>query len=418
MQNRRLTLFFLFMGCFLLPLNTWAQSSVFILVDVSQSGPKYGADRVKIRQDAREMAKDIALAKYAPAKYDRDWEWSSTVDSRLKEIKEGRGEPLINTKKDGYAMVMPFGERPRYRDFQIDKLDDISEFEPFFNRHYPNVFEDMLTYDKIARAKAAGVAKSKQVDINSYYLIVISDELRDTGSKPPRYNSVEQKLLDDYGTASTKELKLATIRYKREDNHNFSLIIAKVNVSNLNIPHTPINPTNVEKKKLRIIKPKGSSKNPTEIDLGKQASVVWQCLGCGDSIQYTVKYTNLDNKKIRSTKRTSGLSQKFDVEEAGKYKITVSGAGLSKSSYLLASRGGGGDLLFILLVLGGLLGGAYFLLNKRREQQLTPTSQNIGGGNRWKSNKKSDSENLYGDNSYQNFNKNTDNDMSGNSDYF
>jgi len=418
MRNMRLIPILLFIS-YLIPLGSWAQSSAFILIDVSASGPKYGKDRVKIRLDAREMAKDIVLGQYKPAKYDRDWKWSNTVPPRFKEIQEGRGKPLIDTNQDGYVMIMPFGERPRYRDFQIEKLDKISDFEPFFNKHYPIAFKDLYTYDKIARAKAAGVAKSNQVNINSYYLIVISDELRDTGSKPPKYNSVEQNLIDDYGTASTTETKIATIRYSGTENHNFNVVIAKVNVSKLNINPTTINPTNVGKKKLTIIKPKGSSKNPTEIELGKQASVVWQCLGCGDSVRYTVKLTNLDNKKIRSTKRTSGLNQRFDIEETGKYKITIGGAGLSKSTYLIASRGGGGDMLFILLVLAGLFGGAYFMMNKRREQQMTGSTQNTGGS-RWQKNdnNQQDNNNFFDNNSYQNPNNNTDTNNGNDGDYF
>ncbi len=365
--------FLLFFG--IVSISLQAQDSAFILVDISGSGPSTGDNRTAIRDNAREIARDIVMARYNATKYDANWKWSSVTDTRLKKIKEGQGKPLITTSnRNCYVMIMPFGERLTYTNFKIEKMDNINQFDPFFSRHYPKRFRDRYTYNDIARAKAAGVAKSPQVNIGSYYLIVISDDLKDTNSKAPKFTAEEQSLLDDYGTATTREEKLATIRYQGEVNNNYNIVISKVNVAKLQIPITPIDTLNVDRKKLTLITPKGTSKKPTEIDITKPLSVSWQCLGCGDSIDFMVKVANLDNKKVKQNRRTRRLNEKFQLEEAGKYKISVRAGNMTKTAYVQVERGGLGDLFVLLLLLAAIIGGIYYFLNQRKERELEEDS--------------------------------------------
>ena len=59
-----------------------AQSSVFVLIDVSGSGPK----NKNARSDAQLISKDLILGKYNPANYQTKWSWSGHQDPIIQDI--------------------------------------------------------------------------------------------------------------------------------------------------------------------------------------------------------------------------------------------------------------------------------------------------------------------------------------------
>ena len=354
----------------------FGQNSAFLLVDVSGSMP----GNLTIREDAKKIARDLCLGQFKASTYDDNWEWLGPIDPALQRIVNGRGaKPLIDPNQNGYFMIMPFGAKDTYKKYQIGRINKLpGDLDVFFNTHYPKRYTDKYTYQKIAYAAAASIAKGQQ--INDYYMIVVSDDLTDpnTGSKAPSYTKEEQKWLAAWGTSAAKNTKIGTLLYSGT---NYQIVISRVNISNVSIAPTTPPPASVATKGLKLVRPIGTKKTPTTVS-GTSISVLWNCLGCGAEDLFTVRLSKERKGSSKSsfkpqTKKTKNSSSKFTVEESGTYKVTVSTSGMAPAIGYVELKagggGGGGGILPLLLVL--LMGGVGYFLWKRNQDQSKAMDQ-------------------------------------------
>lgn len=367
-------------------LSAAAQSSAFVLVDVSGSGP----NDMDIRRDAKQITEDLIQGKYNPSDYMPGWKWSSSASQQIQDYKAGKGKPMIDPSKDGYLMIMPFGEKNTYRNKQIAKISNLQrELSPFFDAHYPTIYDDNYTYIDLAEAMAASYATSNQIGITEYYLIEVTDNLQDTDSRGPNYTAFEQDVIDRYGTNSIKDVKSGTLRYQGANSSNFQITVGTVTISNSgNSPIKPISPgTQGVKKNLSLTNPIGGTrKNPKKMS-GNSVTVMWKCLGCDSLLTFRAALTPVGNKskEVRpQTQKTSGSSATFNLDASGVYKVSVSAKGLSsRPAYIevsgdnLAGEGGGCGAFPILLFLI-LCGVGYFLYTKNQRKERIPADENNG----------------------------------------
>jgi hypothetical protein len=266
---------------------------------------------------------------------------------------------------------MPFGIKSRYEDYQVQKITNLSQVDAFFNKNYPKLFKDLYTYDDIARAMTASLAKGNAINIKSYFLIEISDQLTDTESVPPQYTDFEEKIMAKYGTDKATERKIATLDFKSGE-IEYKVIVKKINVENLNIQQANPNANNVAIKSLTLKNPSGNTKKikPQKQNPGTVV-IQWSCLGCDSTTKFSVRVNNLDNKKVNYGKSTSNMNERFNnITEPGVYQVTVSasGVGVQNGYFEIAGESsGGGGFLFILLLIG--LGISGYTLYKKQQSK-------------------------------------------------
>lgn len=350
-----------------------AQSSVFVFVDVSGSTPK----NVIIRDDAKKIVYDLCLGGYNKPTYMASWEWIGTPDSFIQGIINGTHKAsLVDPAKDGYLLIMPFGEKNTYRNYQIGKLNQLpGDLDDFFNKHYPKVFKDLFTYQNIAYAAGASIAKGRSID--SYYMIVVSDNLTDpnTDSKAPQYTPEEEEWIAAWGTSDARNIKLGTLKYKGNES-NFQVVVSRVDIKNINISTTNPQPQNVARKELKLIRPAGTRNKPEKLT-GNTISALWSCLGCDSLTSFAVRLAYEGKKKgIKSQSKTVNENRaQFRVEEPGTYKLTISSKGFGIQTAhveiedvdMAASPDGGGSAFPLLLFVILLLAGGYFLWQRNRQ---------------------------------------------------
>ena len=331
------------------------QSSVVVIVDVSGSGPD-----LQIKNEAKEITRQLILGTYSQRP---DWKWYNE-SSPISEIVQGNIIPLIDPSKDGYLMIMPCGNKNRYKDYKVTKVNQLpGDLNLFLDQSYPNVFNDQRTYIKIAQAKAASLAKGNSIGISSYYLIEVSDGLDDTKSGDPGYSQQEKDMLSTYGSDEAKHVKIGTLRYEAANNKNYQIVVRQVDIENSQVIVSQPDTNNVIKKQISLIRPNSTDKRePLELD-GESLQVVWKCLGCPEGTEYTVtaRHVGRDKKVKPITRRTTNTTISLPIEEGGTYQVSVSGASVrGKASYVKmgSSGGGGGFFLLLLLLLAGA--GAYY----------------------------------------------------------
>lgn len=351
-------------------LNANGQNNAFVLVDVSGSGPS------SAKSQARDIVRDILNNQYSPGKYDPLWEWSKTLQPPL-DPNKGCTQSMFNFS-NSTLMIMPMGSKDRYRDYRITPVASTTDVSAFFSRNYPSTFNDSYSYLEIARAKAAGVARS--AGITSFYQIEVTDALEDTESNQPPYTQDEWDLIQS-NTSSVSYL--GEITYNKQNvNNAYRIIFKLVNLNNSSVPKTPIvGGVNVASKELTIIKPGGTAKKPSDQNPGS-VSVAWQCLGCKDSIEFTITIANTTNKKVKPiTRKVKEFNAIFSITEPGTYKVSVSGDGLSaKSTYFKVGGESGGSGLLIFLLLALAAGAAWYFWNKRRNENLERDTNDYTGG--------------------------------------
>lgn len=364
-------------GC-LLTFHLQAQNSVFVLVDVSGSGVEPA-----IKLQARDIVKDILNGQYTPSKYDPIWKWSPVVQAPLN-TQKGTNGPILDVSQNPNLMIMPFGLPDRYKEFKIGKIDRIPDgVNTFFSNHYPTVFSDAHTYREIAKAKAVGVAKS--IGIDTFYLIEVTDALQDTDSQRANFSPEEWRLIQTNLSTNTT---LGELCYNCNANGKhcrilFSRVILQRGQSS-NIISTPVVPgTNTTTKEISMVKPTGTLKKPTSID-AQNAVVIWQCLGCTDSTEFSVSVVNTKDAKIKFNRKTRAFNAKFNLTEPGVYKVSVNGDGIgSKITYFNvgngnSNSGGSGGFLWILVLLFAV-GAVYYLWSRQRSSRTFIKPDNTGG---------------------------------------
>jgi hypothetical protein len=140
-------------------------------------------------------------------------------------------------------------------------------------------------------------------------------------------------------------------------------LIAKNNksVSTISSPPSLITPKNVVKKELEIVVPAGKSlDDPYKTD-SESLKILWKCLGCTPEILYTVRITELDGKGKPIISKTQGKEHTIRLEP-GKYKVVVSGDGLtSKPKFFTINKGGNSNIFFLMLLLAALAVLGYFI---------------------------------------------------------
>ena len=67
--------------------NAYAQNSIFVLVDVSASGPEPW-----VKTQARDIVRDLINNQYAANRYDARWHWSASVQSPLDKLQAEIGD--------------------------------------------------------------------------------------------------------------------------------------------------------------------------------------------------------------------------------------------------------------------------------------------------------------------------------------
>lgn len=358
-----------------------AQNSVFVLVDVSGSVPEGGSS---IQNDAKQIAIDFCLGRFNSNQY-ADWEWIGPKDPLIEGVISGSNtQPWLDPAKDGYLMIMPLGEKNTYQSYRIERIQQVpAGVNDFFARYYPKKFRDGSTYIRIAEASAASVAKG--MGIASYYMMLITDELSDSGSKDPGYSRTEQELLAAWGTSAAQNIKLATLQNLTKN--TFQISFHKVQIAGISIPSGAPGPGNiVGNKELNLIRPTGTQSNPETASNGS-VSVMWNCLGCDTTTEFSIKLSPVGVPSERSqTRTTRDRTTRFVVGTNGQYRLTLSADGFgSKTGFVRVSgiskgpkdggRGeGGGGGFGILLLLALVAGGAYWFFRNRQEKGFRPSS--------------------------------------------
>lgn len=358
-----------------------AQNSVFVLVDVSGSVPEGGSS---IQNDAKQIAIDFCLGRFNSNQY-ADWEWIGPKDPLIEGVISGSNtQPWLDPAKDGYLMIMPFGEKNTYQRYRIERIQQVPiGVNDFFAKYYPTAFRDRVTYIKVAEASAASVAKG--MGIASYFTILITDELSDSGSQSPGYTRHEEELIAAWGTSAAQNKKLATLKNKTK--RDFQITFHKVEISGISIIPGPPGPDNFDKKELNLIRPAGTQSSP-EVAADGSVSVMWNCLGCDTTTEFSVKLSPVGaiEGATAQSRKTRGRTTRFVAGGNGLYRLVVSAEGFgSKTGFVRVSgisnggtknngtdEGGGG--FWVLLLLALLAGGAYWFFRNRQEKGFRPSS--------------------------------------------
>jgi len=309
-----------------------------------------------MRQDAIELIRGVIIAKY-DRKFNTNWELAGHTDPMVKDVVNGRGQPLIN--QGGNLMIMPFGERDTYRLFKLSTIQHYpKDFNTFFK--FPFSYDQQSTFGEIAKAKAADIAI--EANLKGYFLIVISGKGEDTNSRS--YSRVEMDFLDKYRSAVVVT-SLAIFRY-RDRNIDYKIEISDIDVrkmsgSNTNPPQKGvIQSANVTRKELEIVNPQGEKAAPLEVE-GEHMQVSWMCLGCEGDIEFRVRYTNLDTKEAGSEK-VAGKHNVGLILTPGLYKVQVVGGGLSSKAVYIQMEGEGSGFPFLgLLIVAALVAVGIFV---------------------------------------------------------
>lgn len=355
-----------------------AQYNAFVLVDVSGNPLE---DPYKItppmRQEAIALTRAIITNNYNSS-FNNNWRQTvKNPDPRITGIMSGQGRPLIDP--GGLLMIMPFGERDTYKQFQINPINNYpADFDRYWQ--FPFSYTQQQTFGEIAKAKAGDIAAEAGAGI--YFLIVISGKGEDTDSKS--YSAQEIKYLDNYRGAANIN-SLAVFRH-RDSNIDFKVEFSEIDVTRIK-PGTRgsqpriIQPGNVSQKDLEILTPKGSRTEPREFSEKDKIFVQWRCLGCSDSSRFVIQISKLEGgERVSPITVFKQFAHSVPPLKAGLYDIKVSGDNLtSQRVYIKISGGGGWGWLIILLALGGLAVLARYVWKNffRKEDEEEPAKRSI-----------------------------------------
>lgn len=354
--------------------------SAFVLVDVSGSGPKPA-----IRDEAKNIVKDLIQGKFDQTVY-KNWKWTYQ-EGVISQIVAGTGSPLI--AKDNFLIMMPFGSKNRYRRHKITAIQDFpNDVITGYDKYYPKRFTDGRTHRDLANAMTASIAAKKQ--INTYYLIEVSDFLNDVKSTNG-YTAKEQAALAAYGSSTVKSIKLGTLFCEESGAKNYQIQIRKVAVSN--IPQNPNPGVNPAQSGLQLVRPKGTKRKPAVIE-SSNLTVSWRCLGCPPNTAYRVTLKHLTDRKNTLRQKVQGSSYTFKDLKAGIYRVTVAGNNSSKTGY--AEIKNSSSILPIILFLA-LLGGGYYIWNNYIRGRANPSNNNNNRNNSNRGNDRSGSNNDFND---------------------
>lgn len=327
---------------------SFAQQSVFVLIDVS-GNPLDLPDSKKItpemRDEAVSLVKAVITATYDSTLFEN---WiPKKLQGEVLNIYAGRGQALLD--KNGYLLIMPYGDRDTYEHFRINLIQNYpADFDTYYNYATGLSYRDPWTYEDIATAKAADIALDPNVNIRNYYLFKIKGLGGDiTGSRP--YTPEDLEYLANY---IRDDFSLGKFVYK-DISKQYSIEVSKVDISKMTTQGTIIKPIHVDKPVLEIISPAGTKKNPYKAKKGQPFGVAWKCMGCGDSSDFTV---SVRGEKSELKKVKNKYSTTLQLDQSGDYTVSVSATGINSKNkvYISVSGGGSGSgfwwLLLVILI--------------------------------------------------------------------
>ncbi|MEO0726973.1 MAG: hypothetical protein AAFZ63_20680 [Bacteroidota bacterium] len=363
-----------------------AQNSVFILVDVSASGP----DIQIVREEAKGIVHDICTGNYAPENYQTEWEWSDIMDPQLAAHVQGQKGGLINPQRRGFVTIMPFGSKDTYKGYRTNPFaGDISSFSEFYHEYFPRHFNDRHTYIDIAEAKAADIARERKMD--SYWLIEITDQLQDTDSKAPHYSTKERSLIEQYGTAGVAETKLGTLWHTgQQKNYQIIFKMVKMGTNKASTPEENAGPSPEppvsESPSLSFVRPTKKGKQKPNVLEAEELTVVWNCRNCPREVAFSLRLDCQDcpGSKTYESQSTRTSQANFKLAESGLYKLSLVTKNLpnnlSTITYIQVDtgKGGGGSFLsgFVIVV---ILGSIIYLVYKQVLQTQVTAATKPGG---------------------------------------
>lgn len=362
MKNRILILLIILSSTFA----ALAQDHVFILVDVSGSR---GTDPIKT--EAKNQVYNLLLGQY----FSNGWTPANVTDKKILDlINSTSKQPLIS--QNSWVCIIPFGNKDTYKKYSIaqNKNHPIN-FQNLFNQNYPSKFNESYTYNQIAQAFTASLAKS--YNINEYYMFVVTDGLGDqddTNSKN-NYDSFEENLLLEWNNTSSSIVKNVGALTKSK----YYINLRKVNnVRGTTIPTNPgiqppaiIDPTTANAV-ITITSPPEAKKGKEHELKSENVNINWTCNNCPQGIRYTVLVSQYDDGKLRETKKDLVVNTATFKLPDGKFRITVSSSNYTASSdftCISVSTGGYGWLVFLLLLIAAI-GFGYYFWNKKRQEKI------------------------------------------------
>lgn len=172
---------------------------VFVLVDVSGT-----MNNSTVNQEAKQIICEYLLGNRSLdswSGWNKDDNWDSSIPSSI--IESGSRVCLI-----------PFGNISRVQDRIKYTVNDINEFQSWFNSSFPTTFKDRWTYLTLAHAYVGSVALTE--NIAKAYVIVYTDGMPE--SVKEQYDDVDQRRVDEYQHANAMR-KLGILRKQIKNKH-------------------------------------------------------------------------------------------------------------------------------------------------------------------------------------------------------
>jgi hypothetical protein len=364
-MNRLYTIFTLF----LISLQAYSQSDIFVLVDVSKSITQNDLDNAK--QALTEVLTGLPLTKaFVPA--------GMGSQSDLVNFKLAQGDKMAIIKFGSLQTTLAIN--PSLTQIQnvnsdITQIINSIAWKP----------TDLQTYFTLAKAKIAEYAKSN--NINKYKLYIISDAISDEfgpGGKPKFPDNYTRDLVLGYNSSTYPVNEAGYTRLKFSTNSLFTLSFSpNVDVSKFILPGgntntTPTSSTIEENPSITITSfADGRKDNPKQTN-SNSFSISWTC-NSPSVTSFNVTLTEVGGKyKDLSKKNQAGPSVKYTDIPAGVYKITVmpTNGNASSASTVIETPSSGYGLIFFILFLVVASAVAYYFWNKKRQEKIDAFATN------------------------------------------
>lgn len=291
---------------------------VFILVDVSGT-----MNNKALNSEARSIVKEILTGSIELDDFDG---WTLTSGAEGSEL-------IVNPRQliqlDSYINIIPFGDKYRCKNIDTNKkrIDNLNDFEPYFDRTYNFRYNDQLTFLNLLKSYVAGMAQKE--DITFCYVITITDNLIDeTGSNP--YSPTEDAVMMAYETEKMIKVKNIGIISKTIGDttckiymEKFEQFTGKVSVDSI-YTETKKNESHDEDStpvKFKRTNKTGTNKDPLVTTKG-QLLLKWN----GGTAPYSLVIREFSSGKVIIDETISSNSKTVYITKSGLYKTSISDA--------------------------------------------------------------------------------------------
>jgi hypothetical protein len=345
--------------------SVYAQTNVFVLVDVSKS----------VKQDELNNAKQALNEVLTGTQLSRAF-ISQGGQQDLANFKLVQGDKLAIVKFGSLHTTLAINPNPstiQNVNADVNQVLNTIAWTP----------TDQQTYITLAKAKIAEYAKNH--NITKYKLYIISDNINDDygqGGKPNYPDDYTRNLAEGYNTSTNPVNEAGYTKLKFSANSLFTLSFSPgVDVSKYSLPGgTPPSIVNADTGNavITLTSPPKARKGKEHEIKTETLNVNWTCKNCPQGIKYTVMVSQYDGGKFRETKKDlTANTATFKVSD-GKFRITVSASNYPASSdytCIDVSTGSYGWLIFLLiLIAAGAVG--YYFWNKKRQEKIDVFSTN------------------------------------------